>query len=268
MSGVSNMSGAAKRFRSMPEIVLPQQFEIPDRLKHVAPARGKDETREIQCAQFLQVDKLSQTQRADLATGTAAVEAVWKAVQADPFWTSKREWPMSRCILVALTVRDVLHGTGRTDAKVAPIGMIMRQTLDATKLNAIGIGCPGTPVSPSLWPAHMIVQLGDIILDPTCGQTQRFWNAAPDAAALLLERKSGRKVELNGWGNANVKAEHFYTHADFDYRVTYFELTRSISRNSGYWVKTRDAQPEQRKKLVCSAERLLQADTVGQSLSS
>lgn len=252
------MSSFATPFGYAHERALQHPFAIPDRMKHVAPERGNDQTREIKCAPFLDVEQLSPTQRADLAIGTAATEAVWKAVQADPFWVRNGEWPMRRCIFTALTVRDTLHAVGRTDAIVTPVGMKLVQTLGTKKVNVITIGCPGSPIRHNCWPAHMVVRLGDIVLDPTCGQTQRFWNAAPDAAALMFEPKSGRKVELEDWGKANVRAQHCYGHAEFDYCVTYFELTRSIARRIGYWVNTGDANPWRRKSLVQSSARLLQ----------
>ena len=178
--------------------------------------------REIKCAHFLDIEQLSSTQRADLATGAAVVEAVWKAVQADPFWCRPGEWPMGRCILMALVTRDTLQAVGRTDAVVAPMGQrLVGMCGDETPRN-ITIGCPGGPVGPKAWNAHMVVRLGDIVLDPTCGQTQRYWNAAPDAAALLFERKRGHKVGLDVWGKANVLAQHCYSHAEFEYCVSYF----------------------------------------------
>jgi hypothetical protein len=74
----------ATSFGSTQELAPQQPFDLPDFMKCVG-------TREIKCAQFLDVEQLSTAQRADLAVGTAAVEAVWKAVQADPLWSRDDE---------------------------------------------------------------------------------------------------------------------------------------------------------------------------------
>lgn len=240
------------------ELALLQPFELLEFMKCVAPDRGKYETREIKCAHFLDVEQLSTAQRADLAVGTATVEAVWKAVQADPFWSRDNEWPMRRCVLTALIVRDTLHAVGRRDATVTPMGQRLVQMSGDKMLHNFTIGRPGVKSRGNAWNAHMVVGLGDIVFDPTCGQTQRFWNAAPDAAALLVERKRGHKVGLGKWGKANVMAQHCYRHAEFEYCVSYFELTRSVAQNARNWVNAGDARPERRRSLVQSAARLLQ----------
>jgi len=222
----------------------------------VAPARGRNETREIKCEWFLDPKQLTSAQRADLEAGTAAVESYWKAVQADAFWCADDQWPMFRCILSALAVRDTLHTIGRSDAMVAPVGVKMVRMRDGRELNVQTIGDPGAPALPTHWNAHMVVQLGDMIFDPSHGQMQRFWNAAPDTAALCRAGKSAEKVSLYEMGKANIVADHCYAHAGFEYRLTYFKLTRSVVRRTSDWGDCPDARPRRRQSLVRSAADL------------
>lgn len=224
--------------------------QVPLHAKHVAPALGHHATRKIECKPHVNEDTLSESEANDLKCGITAVEAVWRSIQSDPHWLAC--WPMNRCILVALMVRDTLRGLGRSDAKVLAVGSQHLQFFGGKLLNSMTTGCPSARKIRGLWNAHMVVRIGDIVLDPSCGQTQRFWNAAPDAAALLIQ--SGLKeVSLFEFGEANAVARFRYRHAEFDYEVNYFDLTRAVAKRTTGWEKTQDARPTRRARVVQAA---------------
>lgn len=210
--------------------------------------------RSITCLPLLDTESLDDRQRADLVIGTAAVEAAWKAVQADPLWANHSL--MGNCILLALIVRDILHGIGRSDAVVMPVGAQLLRYSNREPLNALTIGSPDAPVLPNAWNAHMVVKIGDILLDPTCGQTQRHWNAAPDTAALLL-RPGCSKVSLFEHGEAGAIAQFRYDRAGYDYVMSYFYLTPPSAKRAEGWHACKDASPKRRAPLVNSALQIL-----------
>lgn len=210
--------------------------------------------RSITCLPLLDTVSLDDRQRADLVIGTAAVEAAWKAVQADARWANHSL--MRNCILLALIVRDILHGMGRSDAVVMPVGAQLLRYSNREPLNVLTIGSPDAPVLPNAWNAHMVVKIGDILFDPTCGQTQRHWNAAPDTAALLLRPECG-KVSLFEHGEADAIAQFRYNRAGYDYVVTYFHLTPASAKRAVGWEAYKDALPKRRAPLVQSALQML-----------
>lgn len=207
-------------------------------------------TQSITCRPLVDTESLDDRQRADLVIGTAAVEAAWKAVQADPLWANHSL--MRSCILLALIVRDILHGIGRSDAVVMPVGAQLLRYSNRELLNALTIGSPDAPVLPNAWNAHMVVKIGDILFDPTCGQTQRHWNAAPDTAALLFRPGCG-KVSLFEHGEADAIAQFLYNRSGYDYVMTYFHLTPASAKRAVGWEAYKDALPKRRAPLVQSA---------------
>lgn len=234
----------------LPSALAPgfQKYARPSQECHLRPT--------IECSPLLDLHTLTAEQHADLRSGKAAVEAFWRAVQADPFWASEGQWPMGRCILGALTVQDILRATGH-NVSVIPVGLQLVRAYRDKKLNMLTVGEPNAPPIRNGWNAHMVVKIGDILLDPTSGQIQRSWNAAPDAAALLFAKSRVAKTSLEELGNANTLAEYQSTLDDFDFRMTYFKLTRSVVRRTRNWGTTADANPERRAKLVEAAVRRL-----------
>lgn len=206
-------------------------------------------------ANLLDINALSPTQVIDLQTGQAAIEAFWVAVAADPFPGTP---VLKRCILAALCVRDILHEIGR-DALIFRTGLEVRRVTNGQD-RSITIGDPASPKLAGQWNAHMTVRLGDILLDPTHGQTKRDWNAAPRAAASSFA-SGGHSVCIKPGLDVQANAFHCFTADDgANYRVTYFKLPVSVDlRTRSNWQKTGDAHPERRRALVKRAAEIFLA---------
>lgn len=210
-------------------------------------------TRHIQCVPYGDIETLSTVQHADLRFGQKVVEAYWKAVQADPLWCTAEQWPMFRCIRTALAVRDVFHAVGRKDAFIAPVGLKLVRLVAGVEVNCLTIGDPGTAVIRNKWNAHMIVRLGDFIFDPSHGQIQRTWNAAPDALAIPVKSNGIKKVSLYEMGKANAVTHCSFSRGQFDFELTYFKLTRSVVGRTRDWSDSPDASPRRRQSVVQAA---------------
>ncbi|WP_245497714.1 MULTISPECIES: hypothetical protein [Rhizobium] len=234
-----------------------EQPAVLDTQIFLAPERGNPLTRHIECAPCVDYETLSPSQHEDLQLGKNVVEAYWKAVQSYPLLCAPHQWPMVRCILSALTVRDIFHAVGRTDAFVTPVGVKMVRMHAGHELNVMVLGDPGAPVKHNMWNAHMVVQAGNIIFDPTHGQMQRPWNAAPDTLAVARASERASKVSLQEMGKANVVADYRYSRYGYDFIVTYFKLTRSVVERTRDWRDRPDARPQRRQPVVHTAVEIL-----------
>ncbi|ANM09247.1 MULTISPECIES: hypothetical protein [unclassified Rhizobium] len=234
-----------------------EQPAILDAPIFLAPERGDPLTRYIECVPCVDYETLTPSQRDGVQLGKNVVEAYWKAIQSYPLLCAPHQWPMVRCILSALTVRDIFHAIGRADASVAPVGVKMVRMHAGHDLNVMVLGDPGAPVKHNMWNAHMVVQVGNIIFDPTHGQLQRPWNAAPDALAVACARERAPKVSLQEMGKANVVADYRYSRDGYDFAVTYFKLTRSVVERTRDWYDRPDARHERRQPIVKAALEIL-----------
>lgn len=197
-------------------------------------------------------DALSATQRADLNDGLAAMEAFWSAVQSDPQWHSESEWPLYRCIFSAFSLRDILHGSGRPDAVSVRSGLdVRRLTGDFPRI--LTIGDPSSPRIKRKWNAHLTVRLGDILLDPSFGQTKRPWNHSPHCAAFLVGAPDGHVVDVSDGIEARSTTLHRYAQDGHDYQISYFELPRTVDLRTRKWRTAPDARPKRRQALVRKA---------------
>lgn len=225
-----------------------------------APQRGARYTRPIECVSYADIDTLSPSQRADLLLGQKVVEAYWKAVQADALLCTPDQWPMFRCIRTALTVRDIFHALGRKNAVVDAVGLKLVRMKAGVELNCLLLGDPGAPVLQNKWNAHMVVRLGNFIFDPSHGQIQRFWNAAPDTLAIPVNDKCTKKVSLYEMGKANIVTSHTYAYSGFDFDLTYFKLTRSVADRTRNWQNSPDASLRRRQPVGQAAVEILRAN--------
>lgn len=199
---------------------------------------------------MLDVTSLSQKQNDDLAAGMNAVNAYWRSVLNVPRFAPPNSLPIDRCILGAMCVNDILHIAGRKDASVIRTGLEVRRTSLSDGLStSYTIGDPTAPVIPDCINGHWVVRLGDILLDPTHGQTRQDWNMSPFAAAFLCETTDECLVLSDGT-QAGVIATHCLQKADFVYRSIFFELSWCIRQQTRKWKKVPDAQPKAREHLV------------------
>jgi hypothetical protein len=209
-------------------------------------------TEAITSIAFVDAAALPVKQRADLNDGLAAMEALWAAIQAEPQWHSQNEWPLYRCIFSALCLRDILHATGRPDAVAVRSGLdVRRMTGDLPRI--LTIGDPSSPRIKRKWNAHLAVQLDDILLDPSFGQTKRPWNHSPHCAAFLVGAPDGHVVDVNDGIEARTTALHRYSQDGHDYQVSYFELPRAVDLRTRKWRTAPDARPKRRQALVRKA---------------
>jgi len=190
-------------------------------------------------------------------TALAAIDAFWDAVEQDPQWGSTMNHPINCCILSALAVRDILHGLGRRDAVVLRMGLDIR-VLEGSELpHSISIGNPAAEKVAGCLNAHMIVRLGDFIIDPTIGQTKRFWNEMPRSAISRAGSRNRSVIDVTPEINAKVLASHETRHENRIYQVTYFKLPYRSERMSRNWKRAADASPERRTHLVKRALSVL-----------
>lgn len=218
------------------------------------------------CATFMNIAELSHTQLADLRDGVAAAEALWAAIHATPFWLTKKQWPLIRCILMALSLRDTLHKCGRPDARLIRSGLDVRQ-IGGEFPRVLAIGDPSVPRVDSLLNAHLFVQLGDILVDPSFGQTKRPWNCSPRCAAFVVGAPAGHTIDVAPSKHAPTIMLHRYSEEGQDYQISYFKLTRKVELQTRRWRNSPDASPQRRRALVekAVAIRLAQmADADGQ----
>ena len=206
---------------------------------------------------------LTLQQQTDLVDTTAASDAVWSALEVEPLWRLATP-ALYCCILLALAVRDTLHAWGRTDAK------LMRSGLDVRMLTGdlpyiLTIGDPSSPRIEGKWPAHATVKLGDILLDPTHGQTRRPWNHSPRSAAFLVRAPDGHDIDVGTGCHARSLVQHRYWQGENHYQVTYFKLPRAVDLATRKWRLAPDARPERRAEIVEAAVRRLPPRTSAQS---
>ncbi|MGE0768549.1 MAG: hypothetical protein AB7L90_19020 [Hyphomicrobiaceae bacterium] len=201
---------------------------------------------------FLNTAALSAKQRADLNDGLARMEAFGSAIQADPSLHSESEWPFNRCIYSAFSLRDILHRTGRPDAVLVRSGLDVRRTSGEFP-RILTIGDPSSPRIKRKWNAHLTVRLGDILLDPSFGQTKRPWNHSPHCAAFLVGAPHGHVVNVSDGTEARTTTLHRYSHDGHDYQISYFELLRAVDLRTRKWRNAPDARPKRRQALVRKA---------------
>lgn len=207
---------------------------------------------QIMTTAFMNIDALSAKQHTDLNDGLAAMEAFWAAVQANPSLHNNCEWPLHRCIFSAFSLRDILHGTGRLDAVAVRSGLdVRRLTGDFPRI--LTIGNPSSPRIKRKWNAHLAVQLGDILLDPSFGQTKRPWNHSPPCAAFLVGAPDGHVVDVGNGIEARSTTLHRYSFDGHDHQICYFELPRAVDLRTRKWRTAPDARPKRRRALVRKA---------------
>lgn len=201
---------------------------------------------------FMPEDKLSAAQRRDLDDGMAAAAAFWQAAQTDKSWQQKHLRPHGRCIYSALSVLDILHALGRTDARPFKTGLELHMVSNAPFVPArvLTIGYPGTPFVKGAWNAHLVVRLGDILIDPAIAQMKRDWNDMPHYAAFLAGAPEGHSIELNGFGTAPTTTVHRRFGSGNSFQISYFELPRQVEVATRGWRSAGDARLEARVDVV------------------
>lgn len=222
---------------------------------------------QFKCVAFVDPNRLTPTQVAALEYGMAAILAFWATVASHPFWRTSSEWPINRCILVALCVRDMLHTAGRTDAEFVRSGFQLRQ-LTGELPYQLTTGSPSARRIRNGWNAHAVVKLGDILLDPTHGQTCRLWNHSPHAAALLISPPEKETIEIEPGCRANVTTMHRYWAKGTHYQMAYFKLPHCVDLRTRNWRNLRDARPERRRSLVHAANATFLARLKGMSTAA
>ena len=241
--------------------VLERQFHASlSVLPALIPAVEQHPTAEkITCTAFVNTDELSPKQLADLNVGVAAVEVLWAAIYETPFWLTDEQWPLVRCILMALCLQDTLHKCGRPDARLFRSGLDVRQ-IGGDFPRMLTIGDPTAPRLEGKWNGHMSVQLGDILLDPSFGQTKRLWNRSPHCAAFVVGAPTGHTIDIAPGKHAPSLMLHQFAEEGHDYQVSYFKLTHKVDLRTRKWrSNSPDARPERRRMLVQKAVAIYQA---------
>ncbi len=198
---------------------------------------------------FLDRNTLTSQQRLDLRDAISAVSSFWAAVELDPCFSLPTQSPLERCILSALTVRDTLHAVGRRDAITLRSGLDLRMTTGYPR-HSLTIGTPSTPKLEKKWNAHLVVRLGDILVDAVYGQTKRHWNNSPRGAVFLITTPEITEIDVEPGTNANVTTSHRYPFRTGHIQTTYFRLPYSVDFRTRKWRTVPDARLERRSDLV------------------
>lgn len=188
----------------------------------------------------------------------AALAAFWQAVDLNQdWWKSKGRIPVINCcILSALTLRDILHGMGRRDATLLKSGLHIEITAGSLPY-AVTIGSPLAAELPGQWNSHMVVKLGDLIIDPTIGQARRGWNNLPLSAVFRDDISAGRRVRLTENHSAPLTTQHIYKDDNRKIQVSYFKLPRRVEQMTCNWQSAPDASHDRRAPFVNTALDIL-----------
>lgn len=198
----------------------------------------------------------SQTEAADIEVTKMVIDAFWYAVDLEARSGSTRH-PIECCLMSALVVRDVLHHIGRRDATVMRSGLDIRM-IGGTG-NIITVGSIDAKRTPGLWNAHMVVRLGNLLVDPTIGQARRPWNVLPHSAIWKNCANSGKSIELACYTKARVTTSHRFFRRDHEFQVSYFKLPLRSDLMTKSWRSIADACDDRRRRLVQDAVAVLQA---------
>ena len=220
---------------------------------------GSIDYNEIKSAVFSNPETVTDVQREDLEQGCSAMSAFWAAAEADAFWRDMAQWPINRCILVALCVRDILRAVGRTEAEEFRTGLEVRKISEAPR--SIGIGMPNAAIIENGWNAHMTVRLGDILLDPTHGQTKREWNYSPYTAAFVVNGNPQQRLKISQGFDAYPTVVNYHWSNGCHFRVAYFQLNQAVDRRTRRWKTAPDARPDRRTRLVADAVAIYKSAT-------
>jgi hypothetical protein len=195
---------------------------------------------------------ISECQLSDLQHGMAAAAAFWRSAAMDSTYAQPHLRPHGRCIFAAMSVLDVLHATGSPDARVMKTGLDIRVVTDdpSIPMRVITAGHPDTPFSPHSWNAHLVVRLGDILIDPSFAQTRRDWNDSPNYAAFLAGAPEGHTVVLQGNLEMKSTTVHVKHEADRSTQVAYFQLARKVDVQTRGWQKNGEAKLIKRREIV------------------
>lgn len=207
---------------------------------------------QISGTSYIDESRLSESQLADLQHGMAAAAAFWRSALIDPTYEQPHLRPHGRCIYAAMSVLDVLRATGRPDARVMKTGLDIRMVpADPSILKRVmTVGHPDTPFSPHSWSAHLIVRLGDILIDPSFAQTRRDWNNSPHYAAFLAGAPAGHIVDFPGDLQMKSTTVHVQHDADRSIRTAYFQLSHKVNARTRGWQKNGEAKPIKRREIV------------------
>jgi hypothetical protein len=195
-------------------------------------------------------EELSPRQSRDMNDGMAAAAAFWAASQQHPSYR-----PHNRCIYAALSVMDILHATGRHEAQVARLGLDLTMHSDDpfTEPRGLTIGHPASPKVDGLLNAHLVVRLGDILIDPSFAQVKRDWNSMPHFIGLLENAPAGHAVAIDHETEASAIAVYRKSDVDRAYQLAYFRLTRDVDLRTRNWRAAPDARPDRRAEVVHQA---------------
>lgn len=202
---------------------------------------------------YMSEEELSEDRRQDLHDCMNVAAALHEEIRADPFVSRRDQPPIERCIFMALAALDILHGIGRTDAVARRSGLAVHGLL-GDELARLVIGDPKAPALPKKINMHATVSLGEIRLDPSLGQTRRWWNHLPDFAAFLMRPSDVHTLDLgNGLVASTTTVCQWSEADDRHYRVAYFKLPRPVDLATRNWRSAPDALPELRASLVAGA---------------
>jgi hypothetical protein len=207
---------------------------------------------------FVDPSDLTTQQAIDLNDLNAATMAFWSVMDDGKHWNLPTA-PINCCILVALAVQDILHATGRPDASVLRSGLDVRSLSCSPRI--LTIGTPSAPRLRYCWNAHATVRLGDMVGDPSHGQTKRPWNRSPRSAVFRFAAPDGHEIDVEPGCHARSIALHRYWRDFHHYQVTYFKLPRASDLATRNWRSAPDACPSRREAIVEAAVgKLLRRD--------
>lgn len=115
------------------------------------------------------------------------------------------------------------------------------------------IGAPDTPQVHGLLNAHLVVQLDDVIIDPTLEQVRRPWNDLPHIGAFVADVADGRWIDILPGCWVPVIAQGSVVKLGSGCQLSHFKLPRAVARSTRKWTASPDARPCRRREIAEAA---------------
>lgn len=199
-------------------------------------------------------------QRWHVVSGMRAAKVFWEEAQADPIWLTRNLMPHGRCLFSALAVRDILRFSGFPAAKIMQVGSYVSGREGPAPYYVVS-GDPTAPQVKGKMNAHVIVALGDIIIDPTLIQARRFWNRLPYYGCFVWPTLPNDIVTLTDGTTAASRTVWRSSSGVNSWSVSYFDLPKRVEQTARRHMDGRDSRFKLRKAIVANAVRRLNDDT-------
>ncbi len=207
----------------------------------------------VNVARFVALKSLSGSERQKLEVCSAIMSRLWQAGADTGIFSLEEVRERGRCLLVANAMLAGLHHLGHRDASVLRCGATRTTFASGGQGECITTGHPAVPRDTPLWNAHMVVQWGKHIFDPTFHQFQV--GNEPLVHAAVFESQPRFRFRLHGHGKVDGFARAGWWTGIRHSAFVLFHLPMSVDRATRNWRGRPDARPELRQALL---ERMIE----------